>query len=316
MERVVRIGTRDSKLALWQATKVEAMLKAKGIACTIVKVKSEGDLDLVTPLYAMGVEGVFTKTLDAYLLSNKIDIAVHSMKDVPIELAKGTVKCAVLKRANYRDLLVYKEDRFVQKFLSNDSQEQASLEGIIATGSIRRKAALLHKFPKLTVVNLRGNVQSRMQKLQNNDWDGAIFAAAGLERIEERPANAIELDWMLPAPAQGAIMVCCRADEPAQKQWHTILHDTPTDICVTAERDFLKTLMGGCSTPIAALATIYHEAMIFKGSILSLNGHEQMEVERKIPLAKSTNIGIECANELLHKGALRIIEAISMLKKQ
>ena len=310
MKKKIRIGTRDSKLAVWQAGKVAALLTQNGWECELVTVKSEGDLDLVTPLYAMGVQGVFTKTLDAYLLSDKVDVVVHSMKDVPIQLAQGIVQAAVLKRASYKDLLVYKNKESIQRFFTSNADEQTSVEGVIATGSVRRKAALLHRFPRLHIENLRGIVQTRMKKLQENNWDAAVFAAAGLERIEERPENAIEVDWMLPAPAQGAIMVVCKHHDNEMIEACKSLNDKDTAACVHIEREFLKGLMGGCSTPISALAQIEEELLIFKGNIYSLDGKQKYEIEKTVKTSEAEGLGERCALELLDEGAKTIVEQI------
>ncbi|MGF7230888.1 hydroxymethylbilane synthase [Arachidicoccus sp.] len=309
-ERIVKIGTRDSKLALWQAKKVKDLLTEKGVESELVPVKSEGDLDLVTPLYAMGVQGVFTKTLDAYLLSNKIDIAVHSMKDVPTQLAQGIQQGAVLQRANYKDLFVYKEESVYKKYFSFDTANQKLLKGIVATGSVRRKAQLLNHFPDLTIENLRGNVQTRMKKLHDNNWDAAIFAAAGLERIKERPEKSVEIDWMLPAPAQGVIMIVCKTSDKDCLEKISLLNHHRTAICAKIERDFLSTLMGGCSTPISALAEIEGHNIIFKGNILSLDGKEKLEITKTVSLTHADDLGIVTAKELLHKGANKIVESI------
>ncbi|MDE1192908.1 MAG: hydroxymethylbilane synthase [Arachidicoccus sp.] len=310
MSKIVRIGTRDSKLALWQAQNVQNLLFQFNIPSQLVPVKSEGDLDLVTPLYAMGVEGVFTKTLDAYLLSNRIDIAVHSMKDVPTQLAQGIIQAAVLKRANHKDLFVYKNESVYEKYFLSNADEQRILEGIIATGSVRRKAQLLHKFPNITVENLRGNVQTRMRKLHENNWDAAIFAAAGLERINERPTTSIEIDWMLPAPAQGAIMVVCRNDDKVTFEKIHSLNDEQTALCTKIERDFLKTLMGGCSTPISAFAEFADDKIFFKGNILSPDGKQKLEIEKETIAANANELGVLAAKELLENGAEEIVKAI------
>ncbi|MBT8296645.1 MAG: hydroxymethylbilane synthase, partial [Gramella sp.] len=170
MSKVIRIGTRDSELALWQARTVQNALEKTGHKTELVPVKSTGDLNLDQPLYEMGITGIFTKTLDVAMIKGEVDIAVHSMKDVPTALPKGIVEGAVMKRASNLDILVHKG----LEFLENG-------EGTIATGSLRRKAQWLHRFPGHQVVDLRGNVNTRMQKLNDNDWNGAIFAAAGLE---------------------------------------------------------------------------------------------------------------------------------------
>src|SRR6187402_2013199 len=174
MTKKLRIGTRDSQLALWQSTLVQDLLAQNGISSELVHIKSEGDINLITPLYEMGVQGIFTKTLDIALLNNTIDIAVHSMKDVPVVLAKGIQQAAVLERASYIDLLVFKRDL---NFM------EAGFKAVVASSSIRRIAQWLHRYPEHTMVSLRGNVNTRLRKLEENEWNGAIFAAAGLERI-------------------------------------------------------------------------------------------------------------------------------------
>lgn len=302
MQQPIRIGTRDSKLALWQANTVKALLEKNGATTELVPVKSEGDLDLVTPLYAMGVQGVFTKTLDAYLLSNKIDIAVHSLKDVPTQLAQGIAQASVLQRASCKDI-----------FVPHPAKNDVHAHSKIATGSVRRKAQWLNRYPGTEIDNLRGNVQTRLQKLNDSDWDGAIFAAAGLERIGIRPESAIDLDWMLPAPAQGAVMVACRAGEHDLLSLCNLFNDVETQLCVKIERDFLKTLMGGCSTPISALAVIEDGQILFKGNILSLDGKDKIEIEQQQPLSSAENLGVELANELLKNGADRIVASIRNL---
>lgn len=294
VKRIIRIGTRESKLALWQANLVKDKLEAQGLSCTLVPVKSEGDLDLVTPLYAMGVEGVFTKTLDAHLLSDKIDLAVHSMKDVPVQLANGIVQAAVLKRGSHKDILVARA--------AQQLEELPLAAATIATGSIRRKAQWLHRYPNHRIENLRGNVQTRLQKLQDNDWDGAIFAAAGLERLDIRVPYRIDLDWMLPAPAQGAIMVVCRANDPALQEQCHVFNDPETALCVQVERDFLSVLMGGCSTPISALAVIENDEICFHGNILSPDGIALVEYKERFPVVKGNLAGNLAAAQLLKQG--------------
>ncbi|NND80566.1 MAG: hydroxymethylbilane synthase, partial [Maribacter sp.] len=173
MSKVIRIGTRDSELALWQANTVKDKLEALGYETALVPIKSTGDLVLDKPLYELGITGIFTKSLDVAMLNGDIDIAVHSMKDVPTALPQGIVQAAVLERANYLDILAFKDN---EEFLG-------SRDAIIATGSLRRKAQWLNRYPTHTITDLRGNVNSRMQKFKENNWNGAIFAAAGLDRI-------------------------------------------------------------------------------------------------------------------------------------
>jgi hydroxymethylbilane synthase len=313
MGKVIRIGTRESQLAVWQATLVQQLLLQYNFQSELVYIKSEGDIDLQTPLYEMGVQGIFTKSLDIALLTNKIDIAVHSMKDVPTQLAKGIVQAAVLKRASYKDLLVYKDDSIITSWhlseIGNNFPPSGD-GGTIATSSIRRKAQWLHRFPHHVLENLRGNVNTRLRKVAESNWQGAIFAAAGLERIGLRPEKSIELDWMLPAPAQGAIMVVCRdADEFCLDACST-MHDADTAICTKAERDFLRTLLGGCSTPISALGEIKNGVLHFRGNIFSLDGKEKAEVEMSVAAESAGDVGVTAAKDLLSNGGSAIANSI------
>ena len=302
MGKIIRIGTRESQLAVWQARQVKELLTRSGYAAELIYLKSEGDIDLQTPLYEIGVQGIFTRSLDIALLNDKIDIAVHSMKDAPTQLANGIIQAAILKRASYKDLLVYKNDiSFLGDFNST---------AVIATSSIRRKAQWLNRYPNHTIENLRGNVNTRLRKVEENNWNGAMFAAAGLERINLRSANTIELDWMLPAPAQGAIMMVCRnGDDFCLNACHHF-NDADTALCTKIERDFLRALYGGCSTPISALAVIKNDVVYFKGNILSPDGKEKAELESSAPIFDRVNLGAKMALQLLQKGGQAIAENI------
>ena len=298
----IRIGTRESQLAVWQATQVREMLEGAGMAAVLVPIRSEGDIDLKTPLYEMGVQGIFTRSLDIALLNNTIDIAVHSMKDVPTQLPRGVAQAAVLKRGPVHDLLVYKEN--ADFLLHRDSHAQ------IATSSIRRKAQWLHRYPNHQIHNLRGNVNTRLRKLAEEDWQAAIFAQAGLERIQLRPEKSIVLDWMLPAPAQGAIVVAAREDDEDALRVCEGLNDPDTALCTKIERDFLRTLLGGCSTPISALAEVEDGDLYFSGQLLSLDGRRKVEVEKILPLEKADGIGRIAAQEVLTRGGQAIVDEI------
>lgn len=303
MDKVIRIGTRDSQLAVWQATLVQTMLAEHGYDSELAYIKSEGDIDLVTPLYEMGVQGIFTKTLDAALLSNRIDIAVHSLKDVPIKLANGLRKAAVLKRGSHTDTLVLKKDA---QFL-----EDNTFQSIIATSSTRRKAQWLHRYPKHVITSLRGNVNTRLQKVKDNEWQGAIFATAGLVRTGLKPDKTIELDWMLPAPGQGAVVCVCNENDIFSQEACKNLNDADTDMCTGIERDFLRALMGGCSVPIAAHAHISENTVYFKGNILNPDGTQKEEVEIQLPAEHYKNIGTDAAHKILNsRQGAAIIQSI------
>jgi hydroxymethylbilane synthase len=301
MSKVIRIGTRDSKLALWQAHAVKAQLESLGYKTQLVSVKSAGDLVLDKPLYQIGITGIFTKTLDVAMLNGSVDIAVHSMKDVPTLLPKGIVQTAVLERATSKDILVTK---------GTPNFEEPC---VIATGSLRRKAQWLHRYPTHQVVGLRGNVNTRLQKLKDSDWQGAVFAKAGLERISVLPKNHINLDWMIPAPAQGAMVVVALENDSFCRGATSKLNVTKSEVCTHIEREFLQVLEGGCTAPIGAIATVTEDNFHFKGALLSLDGQQKLEVERSMDRAQYKNFGRNCAMELLQNGGKELMD---MIKKE
>ena len=300
-EKTIRIGTRDSELALWQAHTVQKKLNDLGYKTEIIAVKSQGDIILDKPLYELGITGIFTKTLDIAMINGQVDIAVHSMKDVPTALPIGIVQSAVLERANVLDILVHKGNL---DFLNTN--------GTIATGSLRRQAQWLHKYPNHTVVDLRGNVNTRMQKLKDNDWSGAVFAAAGLERINLKPETFIDLDWMIPAPAQGAMVVVAMGNDNFTIEAVSQLNDIETEICTYIERQFLRTLEGGCTAPIGALAKYnQQDDMIeFIGTLLSLDGKQKLEIEKKVDISEWKKLGYQMAQEVLENGGNQIMTEI------
>ena len=299
MQKIIRIGTRESQLALWQANKVRKELEELGYETQLVPIKSTGDIILDKPLYELGITGVFTKNLDIAMLNKEIDIAVHSLKDVPTALPKGIIQAAVLKRANCNDILVLKDN---EEFFGQP-------EGIIATGSLRRKAQWLNRYPTHKVVDLRGNVNTRLEKLENNDWNGAIFAAAGLERIGLRPKGAISLSWMIPAPAQGAIMITALEEDDYVKDACEQLNHYETQVCVDIERDFLKRLEGGCTAPIGALAYIDDKTkeINFKGVLLSRDGKKKLSVSKTGKLGRHRYLAKDCADYIINRGGKEII---------
>ncbi len=300
MSKIIRIGTRDSELALWQATSVQKKLEELGYDTILVPTKSMGDQVLDKPLYELGVTGIFTKTLDVALLKGDIDVAVHSMKDVPTQLPKGIVQVAVLERAIAHDILVHKGSEFL------NSERPAT----IATGSLRRKAQWLNKYPNHKVVDLRGNVNTRLLKLIENDWHGAIFAQAGLERIKLLPKDAIQLDWMIPAPAQGAMLVVAKDDDDFTKGALGKLNHPETEQATTIEREFLRTLEGGCTAPIGALAQIKDGTVYFEGVVFSLDGKQKVYIKKEVKLSDVKGFGKNCAEEVLQKGGDKLMQEI------
>lgn len=298
MKKKIRIGTRDSELALWQANTVKNALEALGHETELVPVKSQGDLVLDKPLYEFGITGIFTKTLDVAMLTDQVDIAVHSMKDVPTALPKGIVEAAVMKRAHTQDILLHKGTDFLNG------------KGTIATGSLRRKAQWLNRYPQHEVVDLRGNVNTRLKKLKDNDWNGAIFAAAGLERINLKPESYIDLDWMIPAPAQGAMLIVAREEDEFCRKALSALNHEESENCVHIEREFLRTLEGGCTAPIGALAVIDGAEIHFRGALFSIDGTKKLEVERRISSEEHEGFGKRCAEEILNSGGKELMKEI------
>ncbi|ESU29914.1 porphobilinogen deaminase [Flavobacterium limnosediminis JC2902] len=278
-----------------------------GYSTKIVAVKSTGDIILDKPLYELGITGIFTKTLDVAMISGQIDIAVHSMKDVPTALPQGIVQAAVLERANTVDILVHKGNL---DFLNGN--------GTVATGSLRRQAQWLNKYPNHNVVDLRGNVNTRMQKLQDSDWNGAVFAAAGLERINLKPETYIDLDWMIPAPAQGAMMVVAMENDDFALDALAQLNHIETEICTYIERQFLRTLEGGCTAPIGAIAR-YNEiddTLHFQGVLFSLDGSQKFEINKVVDISEWKKLGYNSAQEILTNGGSELMADIkSKLKK-
>lgn len=302
VSKIIRIGTRDSELALWQAKTVEKQLNELGYKTEIIAVKSDGDIVLDKPLYELGITGIFTKTIDLAMIQGKIDIAVHSMKDVPTLLPNGIVQGAVLERASAFDILVYKENL---DFLTEENST-------IASSSLRRKASWLHKYPTHTIEDIRGNVTTRLQKVTDSNWNGAIFAEAGLDRINLKPDNFITLDWMIPAPAQGAMMVVCNADDFFSLDAVSQLNHIETEICTYIERQFLRTLEGGCTAPIGAIAT-YNEkddVIDFTGVLLSIDGKQKLEITKTVAVSEWKKLGFHAAQEILDDGGAQLMTEI------
>ncbi len=308
MDKTIRIGTRDSELAMWQAKTVQEQLEYLGYKTELVPIKATGDLVLNKPIYELGITGVFTRNLDISMLNNDIDIAVHSLKDVPTTLPEGIIQAAVLKRGPSEDVLVFKDN---EEFL-------AQKDAIIATGSLRRRAQWLHRYPSHKMVGLRGNINTRLQKLKDNDeWNGAIFAAAGLKRIGVKPENMLNLSWMIPAPGQGAVMITALEEDAYSKEACAKLNDEETEICTNVERKFLRLLEGGCSSPIGALSYINQdEEIILKGIILSEDGTRKKEVNKTVKLRKHIYLAQDAADIIIDRGGQKLISNHGAFEKK
>lgn len=295
----IKIGTRNSPLAMWQAKEVEQKLQNLGYETSLVPVISSGDKNLNQPLYSLGITGVFTKDLDIALLNNEIDIAVHSLKDVPTLLPQNIEISAVLERDFPQDVLVRKS--------SSKNKDLAELK--IATSSLRRRAFWLEQFPETEFSDIRGNVQTRLKKLEEGDFDATLFSLAGIKRMEME-LDFEFLDFMISAPSQGVVAIANRIDDVEIKDVLQQINHKETQICVEIERNFLRTLEGGCTAPIGAIAKFEDNKIYFKGKLNSLDGTKTLNLVEEFEYNHSENFGEKFAKIILEKGGKEMMEAI------
>lgn len=295
----LKIGTRNSPLALWQAQEVESKLKTLGFETEIVPIISSGDKNLNQPLYALGITGVFTKDLDIALLNKEIDIAVHSLKDVPTQLPYNIQISAVLERDFPEDVLV-----------RNDDSEPLDIEVLkIATSSLRRRAFWLKEFPETEFADIRGNVQTRLKKLDNGIANATIFSLAGIKRMN-LDITYEQIPFLLQAPSQGVVAIASLSDnDKLNERLKTISHKE-TEICVTIEREFLKTLEGGCTAPIGAKAEMLDGQIRFIGRLCSLDGKNCIETDEIFDWNDSENFGEKIALKVLENGGKELMDEI------
>ena len=304
-QHVIRIATRKSPLAMWQAEHVSARLHEAhpGIEVQILGMSTQGDKILDTPLAKIGGKGLFVKELEQRMLEGDADIAVHSMKDVPVELPEGLHLSVVLEREDPRDA-----------FVSNAHTELATLpQGArVGTSSLRRQCQLADRRPDLDIIALRGNVNTRLRKLDDGDYDAIILASAGLLRLgfAERIRSFISTDDSLPAIGQGAIGIECRSDDARTNQLLAPLHHAPTAVCVGAERALNQRLEGGCQVPIGGHATLTDDQIHLRGLVGTVDGSEIVRSEIRGPRADSELLGRSLAEELLENGAARILREL------
>jgi hydroxymethylbilane synthase len=302
---ILRIATRKSKLALWQAEYVKAELKKyhPEVEVELVTFTTQGDIILDTPLAKIGGKGLFVKELEAAMLDGRADIAVHSMKDVPMEFPEGLGLSVICPRENPTDA-----------FVSNHYKAFADLpQGAhVGTSSLRRQCQLLAARPDLKVTSLRGNVQTRLGKLDKGDYDAIILASAGLIRLEltERIAEYIDETVSLPAGGQGAVGIECRNDDEKTKAILACLHHEDTASRVLAERALNRRLEGGCQVPIACYATLQDGQLYLRGLVGSEDGSEIIRAESNGPASASEQLGIKVAEDLLAQGAGRILSDV------
>ena len=296
---MIRIGTRNSPLAMWQAKEVEQKLQNLGYETSLVPVLSSGDKNLNQPLYSLGITGVFTKDLDIALLNNEIDIAVHSLKDVPTVLPQNIEISAVLERDFPQDVLVRK----------SSSKNKNLAEVKIATSSLRRRAFWLEQFPETEFSDIRGNVQTRLKKLDEGDFDATLFSLAGIKRMEME-LDFEYLDFMISAPSQGVVAIASRVDDLEVKEILQQINHKETQICVEIERNFLRTLEGGCTAPIGAIAKFDEGKITFEGKLNSLDGRKTINLVEEFDYNDSENFGEKFAKIILEKGGKEMMEEI------
>lgn len=313
----VRIGTRGSPLALAQAYETRKRLienfpelEADG-AIEICVLKTQGDMILDKSLMELGGKGLFTKELDTALLGNEVDICVHSMKDVPTWLPDGTVLPCNLPREDTNDAFIYKDG-------SVKCIEDLPDNSVIGTASLRRQAQLMAKNPTLKCVNFRGNVQTRLRKLDDGVVDATLLAIAGLKRMDMDGCATSVLDWdeMLPAVAQGAIGIQCRSDDERSLKYIEALNDPPTKACVDCERAFLEALDGNCKTPIAGQARIIDGKIVFRGLIAMPDGSEKFETTSEGAIEDAASVGRKAGEELKAEAGDKFFEMMVEMSPQ
>lgn len=303
--RIIRIATRKSPLALWQAEHVAECLRQTypGLETELVTMTTKGDKLLDAPLAKVGGKGLFVKELEQGILEGKADIAVHSMKDVPVEFPDGLHLAVILKREDPTDA-----------FVSNHYQSLNELpeRPKIGTSSLRRQCQIKERFPNAEILTLRGNVNTRLAKLDSGEFDAIILASAGLIRLgmHYRIASRLDPSVSLPAIGQGAIGIECRSGDTAINELLSRLHDAETGICVSAERAMNARLKGGCQVPIAGFATLESGKLYMRGLVGDTDGSLIYRAERNGPADQAEEIGRAIADELLSCGADKILKAI------
>lgn len=304
-EKIIRIATRQSPLALWQAEHVAERLERAfpGLKTELVKMVTRGDKILDAPLAKVGGKGLFVKELEQGMLEGSADIAVHSMKDVPVDFPEGLHLAAILTREDPTDA-----------FVSNHyaSFNELPRHARIGTSSLRRQCQIKEKYPDAEIISLRGNVNTRLAKLDAGDYDAIILASAGLKRLgmAARITQCLDTAVSLPAIGQGAIGIECRADDAEINEILAVLHDPETALCVMAERAMNARLSGGCQVPIAGFAELQGEQLLMRGLVGNPDGSVLYRSERSGSSADGVLIGRQIAEDLLAQGADKILQAL------
>lgn len=305
MKNQLRIGTRGSALALWQANHVSALLRAAdpGLAVEIVTIKTTGDKILDSPLAQVGGKGLFVKEIEEALLAGEVDLAVHSLKDVPAFFPEGLGLAAVLEREDPRDALL--------------ARNAASLDDLpkgarVGTSSLRRQAQLLNLRPDLEITTLRGNVDTRVRKLESGDYDAIVLAAAAMKRmgLAGRVSSFLDVDTLMPAVGQGAIGIETRVNDPETNGLVSYLDDIGTRTAVSAERAFLRRLEGGCQVPVAAHAVVSGGSLRITGLVAALDGRTMIRDQASGAADQAGALGVSLAERILERGGREILDAV------
>jgi hydroxymethylbilane synthase len=307
MDQTIRIGTRGSQLALYQANVVKDELEHKfpELCFQIVVIKTKGDKILDVPLSKIGDKGLFTKELEVAMFENEIDMAVHSLKDLPTRFPEGVLLGAVLKRGEVRDALISSTKRSLNDLTSED---------IIATSSLRRKAQLLRINKDFKIVEIRGNVNTRIRKMEEGYCTVMVMAGAGLQRLgmDEYISELIDPDLVIPACSQGAIAVEIRENDPRIGNIVSAINDPETLLSTNAERAFLRTLEGGCQIPVGSYSSINGDKFEITGFISSINGEKFLSEKAEGPIDKAVELSVKLAENLLSKGGREILNEIRL----
>ena len=300
-----RIGTRGSKLALYQANKVKSEVENRfpDLQAELVVIKTKGDKILDVSLSKIGGKGLFTKELEVALLMDEIDVAVHSLKDLPTFFPDGLKLGGVLKRAEVRDALISRNHKTLKQLTSNDT---------IATSSLRRKAQLLAYNPNLKIIDIRGNVDTRLQKMESGHCDAMIMASAGFQRLglEDKITEIIDPEIIVPAVSQGAIGLETRENDPEVEKIVNAISDSQTMIVTKAERAFLRSIEGGCQIPVGAYSEIKEDEYIITGIVASLDGSTVLKHTAKGSVSEAQQLALQVSKSLLDQGAAKILEEI------
>jgi hydroxymethylbilane synthase len=300
----IKLGTRGSALAIWQANWVKAELERRtsNLSVELILIKTTGDKILDVPLAKIGGKGLFTKEIDEALLDGRIDIAVHSLKDVPFQLPEGIDLAAVPEREDGRDA-----------FISNGPKLRELTTGAtIGTSSLRRQVQLRHHYPALNLAVLRGNVDTRLRKLSEGQFDAIVLAVAGLKRLghEARITEILTEDIMLPAVAQGALGIVCRAGDRKTRELLITLEDPVTRLCVTAERSLLRALGGSCQVPVAGKAVMVKNRLQIQALIASLDGKRVLRTALEGSMSNPVDLGWDAGQQLIAAGASELLAEI------